>query len=219
MENSANRLTQNKIEKRELKADLKYKGTVVLTYKIEYPEMTESNYNFGKKIFNEFNKQKSLDLENYAKGDLFREAKELYDYNTANGYPAMVYEVDLQYEVTYNKDNIVSLYFDQYEFSGGAHGSTIRTSQNWNLIMGSQLPLSYFYPNTPNYVLDILKSINMQIREQIEVGNNYYFENYCELVIETFNLESYYITSKGIVVYFQQYDIAPYSSGIPVFYF
>ncbi|MFU2363539.1 MAG: RsiV family protein, partial [Clostridiales bacterium] len=35
--------------------------------------------------------------------------------------------------------------------------------------------------------------------------------------METINFDSYYLTPKGIVIYFQQYDIAPYSSGLPEF--
>ena len=130
----------------------------------------------------------------------------------------MEYEIILEYNVTYNKDNIVSIYYDQYEFTGGAHGNTIRTSQNWNLSAGKMLPLSYFFPNNPYYIIDILIEINKQIKEQIQNGTNYYFDNYCELVLETFNLENYYLIEKGIAIFFQQYDIAPYSSGIPVFY-
>lgn len=208
----------NKIEKIKLKEGLKYKNTVVLTYKIEYAQITETEYEMGKRNFNYYNKQKALELQQYIINNLFKEAKALYDYNSSNGYPIMEYEIILEYNVTYNKDNIVSIYYDQYEFTGGAHGNTIRTSQNWNLYEGKMLLLSYFFPNNPYYVIDILIEINKQIKEQIQNGTNYYFDNYCELVLETFNLENYYLTEKGIAIFFQQYDIAPYSSGIPVFY-
>lgn len=208
----------NKIEKRELKGELKYKNTTVLTYKIEYPEMISSNYDYGKNIFNNYNKEKAIKLETYVKNQLYKEAKELYDYNASNGYPIMVYEIILQYNITYNENYIVSLYYDQYEFTGGAHGNTIRTSQNWDLRVAKQFALSYFYPNNPYYIIDILKEINNQIKQQLQAGTNYYFDNYCELVLDTFRLQNYYLTSNSIVIYFQQYDIAPYSSGIPVFY-
>lgn len=208
----------NKIENRELKNELKYKDTVILTYKIQYPEIVSSNCEFGIDAFNKFNKNKALKLEEYVNTTLYKEAKNLYDYNTQNGYPIMVYEVILQYNITYNENCIISLYYDKYEFTGGAHGNTIRTSQNWDLQKGFQIPLSYFYQNNPYYIIDILKNINNQIKEQIQSGDNQYFDNYCELVLETFNLESYYLTPNAIAIYFQQYDIAPYSSGIPVFY-
>lgn len=208
----------NEIKTIELKKELKYNNTVILTYKIQYPKIVSSNCKFGIDTFNKFNENKAIELEKYVNTTLFKEAKEVYDYNKLHGYPIMVFEVILEYNITYNKDCIISLYYDQYEFTGGAHGNTIRTSQNWDLQSGCQIPLSYFYPNNPYYIIDILKNINNQIKEQIQSGTNQYFDNYCELVLETFNLESYYLTPNAIAIYFQQYDIAPYSSGIPVFY-
>ena len=56
-----------------------------------------------------------------------------------------------------------------------------------------------------------------EIAKQIEAGTGVYFPEYCQLVLETINFDSYYLTTKGIVIYFQQYDIAPYSSGLPEF--
>ena len=100
---------------------------------------------------------------------------------------------------------------------GGAHGNTIRTSQTWDLQFGRMLNLSYFYQNNPNYIIDILKNINKQIAKQEKNNPGIYFDNYCQLVLETFNPENFYLTKDGIVIYFQQYDIAPYSSGIREF--
>ena len=208
----------NIIEKSELSNELKYKSTVILTYKIQYPQINSSNYELGKNVFNQYNKEKAIQLEKQITNELFKEAKELYDYNSSHGYPIMVYEILLTYSITYNKGFIISLYSDLYEFVGGAHGTTLRTSQNWDLHTGIQLPLAYFYPNNSYYIIDILKEINSQIKEQIENGSNQYFDNYCELVLETFKLDNYYLTKNALAIFFQQYDIAPYSSGIPVFY-
>lgn len=97
-------------------------------------------------------------------------------------------------------------------FQDGAHGNTIRTSQTWNLKKGEMVPLEYFF-NNPYFMVEILKQINSQILENPEI----YFENTCNLVLETFNSKNFYLTPSGIVIYFQQYDIAPYSSGIPTF--
>lgn len=205
-----------RIETRELTGELKCDDTVVLTYTISYPEITSLN-NFGVAIFNMYNRQKAIDLEKYTKTYLYPESCELYKHNKENGYPIMVYEVNSQFTITYNQNNFISLYIDQYEFRGGAHGSTIRSSQTWNLQTGQILNLSYFYSNNPFFILDILRNINSQIKSQIEQGGAY-FDNYTELLLQNFNPENYYLTPYGIVIYFQQYDIAPYSSGIPIFY-
>lgn len=207
----------NIIENTILKDELKYKNSVVLKYKIGYPQITQSNYELGKQAFNRYNKNKAYKLEQYARTAIYNNAKEFYDYNHANGNLKMFYELNLKPNITYNKNYIVSLYYDQYEFTGGAHGSTIRTSQTWDLRTGKQFELSYFFHNNQYYIIKILKNINSQIKDQISSGNGFYFDDYYQLILDTFRLENYYITENGIVVYFQQYDIAPYSSGIPEF--
>ena len=69
-----------------------------------------------------------------------------------------------------------------------------------------------------NYVSEIISNINDQIYKEIQKGNNIYFENYCCLTSHNFRVENYYIADNMIVVYYQQYDIAPYSSGILNFF-
>lgn len=207
----------NNIVNYEIRKELYYKDTLILKYKISYPQISNSSFKLGQKAFNSFNKNNAIELKLYCEGKLFEEAKKTYEFNSSNGYPIMVYEVILNYEITYNNNNIVSLFSDEYIFSGGAHGNTIRRSQNWNLETFRQIPLEYFYSNDKYYVINILKEINRQIKQQIDAGNNYYFDNYCELVLETFKLENYYLYPNYITIFFQQYDIAPYSSGIPTF--
>ena len=132
----------------------------------------------------------------YAETDLFNMAKKQYDYNFSNGYPIMVYELIQNYNITFNEDLIISLYSDEYIYSGGAHGSTIRSSQNWNIKIGSQFNLSFIYGTDCSYLLFILREIIRQINSEIENGSNQYFENYCELVLDNFKLPSSKICSK-----------------------
>jgi len=201
-----------KVKKKTIKNELTYKGNVIVKYEIEYPEICSNCYNT--KYFNDLNLKKALELEKYAKETLFSDSKIQYEYSLANGYPIMVYELVFHYTVTYNRAPIISLYQDQYVFTGGAHGSTIRTSQNWDLTCNNQITLDKIYKNNPNYILYILKEINKQIEEK---GIDLFFDNYCTLVIETFKPNQFYINPNTITIYFQQYDIAPYSTGIPTF--
>lgn len=193
-----------KIEKKIIKNELEYKGAVILKYEIEYPQVYSIHYDTKK--FNDFNLSKVIKLENYAKNT--------YDYNVSQGFPVMIYELVLKTYVTYNQEPFLSLYQDEYTFTGGAHGSTIRTSQNWNFEYGFQFSLSDIFYDNPNYILCILKDINKQISEK---GADNYFDDYCSLILDTFNLSQFYLNPYSVIVYFQQYDIAPYSSGIPTF--
>lgn len=192
--------------------ELTYRGSVIVRYKIEYPQICSNCFNVRQ--FNSDNYCKALELEDYAKNELFQDAMDLFDYNCSNGYPTMVFELIYQYNITFNSEPIVSLYADEYIYTGGAHGSTIRTSQTWNLRCNRQISLNDICSNNPNYILCILREINRQVEEK---GVENFFEDYCSLILETFNPNQFYLTPEYVVIYFQQYDIAPYSTGIPEF--
>lgn len=207
----------NKIKINTAEKELYYDGNVVVKYVIEYPEIIESSYEKGIYPFNHYNREKALQLKKFAEGEFYNQAKETYEYNKQNGYPIMVYELINECNITYNVQNLLSLYFDEYTFTGGAHGSTIRKAQTWDLKLGMQIPLHAFFRQNPYYQIDIVKQIIEQIEKQIAEGNNIFFPEYCKLVLDTFRMENYYLTPKGITIFFQQYDIAPYSSGIQTF--
>ena len=199
------------IVKRTITKELNYDNTVVLKYNIEYPEIVGQN-NISADKFNRYNKYLAIKLQKRAENELYQEAIELYKYNKENNYPIIQYEVYRTYENTLNTNQIISLFIDEYIFTGGAHGNTIRTSQTWNMDIARMIELYELFRN-PYFIINIFK----QVIEQINNEKDIYFENACCLVIDTFNPKSFYLTSNYIVVYFQQYDIAPYSSGIRTF--
>jgi len=177
----------NYINTNILENELFYNNELILKYHIEYPSIVGNNFENGILNFNCYNKSLAIALKNKIETDLYNEAVKTYKYNKENGYPTMVYEVYKNFIITLNIDNIVSLYQDEYTFTGGAHN--------------------------PSFIIDILKDINEQISKEPDI----YFENTCNLVLNTFNPKSFYLTPNNIVIYFQQYDIAPYSSGIRTF--
>lgn len=192
----------NKFNFHIVEKELYYNGEVIVKYSIEYPEIIVSTFDVGSKIFNQYNKQIALQLKEFAQGEFYKQAKETYKYNKENGYPIMVYELIRNCNVTYNFKSLISMYFDEYTFTGGAHGNTLRKSQTWNLEIGCQIPLKAFFLQNEYYQIDIVKQINKQIQKQIEEGNDIYFPDYCQLVFETFRLENYYLVSNGIVIFF-----------------
>lgn len=203
----------NFIKKNLLEKNLFYDGTLILKYHIEYPTIISTNSQDGNIRFNLYNKNLAFQLKEKSENELYQEAIETYLYNKKNGYPIMVYEIDRVLEITHNDYHIISLYIDEYLFTGGAHGNTLRSSQTWNLFQDFMIPLEDFFPKNPYFMIDILKKINQQIAKDPEI----YFNNSCQLVLDNFQPQNYYIAKNQIVIYFQQYEIAPYSSGIRTF--
>ena len=206
-----------KIDKIILEKNLYYKNHLLLKYTIEYPKITGIPYSYQIQKFNHFYQMNAIELKLYAERDLFEDAKKIFEYNTNNNLPFFNYELFSNYTITYNKDSIISLFSDKYIYAGGAHGSTQRTSQTWNIKSATLIPLCTLLNHDCSSFLLLLKEILHQIQTQISNSSTSYFEDYASLIIENFNFEQFYLIDNNIAIFYQQYDIAPYSSGIPVF--
>lgn len=139
--------------------------------------------------------------------------KESYEKNSdKNQYIKYQYESVSDYKITYNKKNILSIPLTMYEFTGGAHGLTNIKHFNYNLITGQEIKLKDLFKVNSNYK----EIINKYISDDISKNPNVYFlgEDGFKGIKDD---QNFYITEEGIVIYFSLYDIAPYSTGIPMF--
>lgn len=196
---------------------LYYENTPLLNYRINYPHFEPE----GIIRINRYYAAKAQEFMKYSRDVLFKQAAGQYQYAKMNHYPVMAYEAIMVYNVTYNSDRILSVYYEQYTYTGGAHGSTVRFSDTWDVSAGKRMELKDFFPAGTDYRRGILAEINRQIAEQsVESGRNgggNYFDTYRQDTADHFKDTDFYVVPEGLMIYFQQYDIAPYSSGIPQF--
>ena len=205
------------IEKQILEETLTVREKDVLHYRITYPKFVSSAFRRTLAGINRFYQQKAHEYRQHCRTILYAQAAEQVLYDPEGQFPIVSYEAILDFSVTYNDDCILSLYFDRYEFTGGAHGNTVRFSDTWGLQGGRRLPVSAFIARPVYFKTYLIDKVIEQIQQNIESGQATYFEPHESNAIETFRAENYYLTPKGLVVYYQQYDIAPYSSGIQTF--
>lgn len=196
---------------------MSYQDTPVLNCQIRYPQFTTTCNSEAARSINEYYTSHTKERARYCRTELYPQAVDALKYSQNKNFPFFPYEFDIRYEVTYNTDCISSLYLDQYVFTGGAHGSTLRTSQTWNFETGRQLQLEDFFPHNTGLIQDIQSWIGYEIGERLKSEPSTYFEDYQKLLRSNFNPENFYLTPGGIMLYYQQYDIAPYSSGMPEF--
>ncbi len=132
--------------------------------------------------------------------------------------PSAPYEAEMSYEVKENDFGITSIVVKRYTYTGGAHGNT--TLETYNLL-DKDLKLinfeSFFNDNAQSY-------FEMKINDAIENKERVKNINGEEVIF----FENPEVNIKNAVIYFEGdsvkfvfplYDLAPYSSGMPVFKF
>lgn len=116
---------------------------------------------------------------------------------------------DVNYTVTKNDGDLLSLHFDVYTYSGGAHGMYDLQSHTYDLKTGKELTLQEAAGGNANYI----SIINEEIKRQI-VANELPFN----APFTTIDADQrYYLRGDAIVVYFSLYEYTPYAAGIPEF--
>lgn len=117
----ANLTNKLKIKQFEFKEELTYRNTAVLNYTIRFPEFQSGVAKFQKAVLtmNRFYRQEALHMVKHSRKNLYCDAVAQYHDSVEHGYPVMTYEVYVDNTVTYNENCAVSLYTDQYIFTGG----------------------------------------------------------------------------------------------------
>lgn len=207
------------VNEKVLQQYMYHKSHIILTYTVRYPYFTSDRYQDTLNKLNSYYQTRAYMYVRTEVMNLYKMAMVEYEYAVANDFPIRPFEVITVFKVTYNQNCVLSLYFDKYQYTGGAHGITIRKSDSWNIACSSPIRIKSLFLMTDDVNAFVTEAIVEQIDQEAKTEAEFfpYFEDYEALVINKFNPGNFYLTDKGVIIYFQQYDIAPYSTGIPEF--
>ncbi|KOA18941.1 peptidoglycan-N-acetylmuramic acid deacetylase PdaC [Clostridium homopropionicum DSM 5847] len=180
-----------------------YSKDDLLEVKLKIPQIENIN------LFEKINAELLNDAISF-KNEVESIAKENSQEAKKYGLPNTPYAAFSDYKVNLNKNNILSLYIDYYQFTGGAHGSTVRKCYNYDLNTGERLRLNDLFKANTSYK----EIINKEIENQINKNKGIYFPEYFKGISDN---QCFSIDKDNLIIYFQQYDIAPYAAGIPEF--
>ena len=123
-------------------------------------------------------------------------------------YPlASKFSAKMNYEIHRQDADLLSLTLRTYQFTGGAHGSSTLEGYTFKLATGQLLKYSELF----NFDFASRQSLNEKIAAQIRERQIPIFEPYGGVS----DNPGFYMKAKNkVVLVFQQYEIAPYSSGI-----
>jgi hypothetical protein len=150
-----------------------------------------------------------------------------------SGYPFRKYGLVTRCPQYYENGSILSFYVDYYSYTGGAHGSTLREAYNYDLASGKMLSLNDLF----NEGYDFKSIINQKISQEISTHPQDFFTDTTAFQSNSdksidggtpetppvrgfagiSDVSCYYLQENSLVIFFQQYEIAPYAAGIPEF--
>ncbi|NLB41877.1 MAG: DUF3298 and DUF4163 domain-containing protein [Clostridiales bacterium] len=157
------------------------------------------------------NKQFRNDVNNFKK-EVLAMAKEAYKESQETGFPFNPFQAYTEYDLHLLKPKLLSLTMNVYQFTGGAHGFTVKKAYNYNLKTGKELGYQDIFKDC-DYKSVIIARVSEEIRRDPEI----YFDDALDTVKNFTDDQPFYITKEGIVVYYGLYEIAPYAAGIREF--
>ncbi|MCL2080873.1 MAG: DUF3298 and DUF4163 domain-containing protein [Oscillospiraceae bacterium] len=146
--------------------------------------------------------------ERYAGKALAKHAKKQRAFLTKHGFPFRAFDFAVDFTVTLNDDDILSLYTDRYEYCGGANGVTVREGHTWK----DGFPLRLKAMESQKR---IIKRQIIELIKQRQTEN--FFEPVKRLVGKHYSPEQWYLTPSGVTVFYQEVTVAPHIAGIMEF--
>lgn len=114
--------------------------------------------------------------------------------------------------LTYNQSDLVSVKIRQYDFSGGANGTTSIRSANYDLKHNTPVTVHQLFADGSEEKIDelllaaLMKSFGVDSPDALADKGVYFYE-------EAKMGEYFYLTSEGVTFYFNPYDIAAHFVG------
>ncbi len=180
-----------------------------LSYPVFY-NVKNGYFQVNKGILDNLNKSIYSNVETFRNG-LYEEMAQYNKTATENNLPKRVYQVNTSYDITFSKNHILSfvLFLNSISTNEGPEYEELY-SFNIDLLNGNQLTLKDLFIPGVDYINMISNYINNKISQTPTLF-------YQDTIIDIPDSQAFYITDKGIVLYFTEAEIAPADTGIQKF--
>ena len=124
-----------------------------------------------------------------------------------------IYSLDITYD-TYFYQDIISYVFTIFVNTGGAHPNTIIDTISYDKKENKMITISELVKNNPN----LLAFLSNKSREELLKNKDLQNQSIKEMLLEgtsptNDNFKNFAFTSNGFTIYFNRYQVAPYSYG------
>jgi len=110
-----------------------------------------------------------------------------------------------------NGSHVLSFYIDHYAFTGGAHGLQTREYTVVNLWTGREVSLKDIFKENSETQLSSILSDKIHEKNHLPTTQSLKDAGFFNDTVKP--TDNFYVTRQGIGFFYNQYDIAPYTSG------
>ena len=172
-----------------------------------YPELTGIN-SVSQKNFNETVKN-IVDGANRGYKSLLAN---LSDEDVKNLPEGIKLDHQFDYDIALANNDLISLTFSNYIFEGGAHGNTSILSINYDLKNNRRLKLADIFEPNSNYLKTISDYSIADLKPRLgDLSDDEWIKRGAEANEE--NYETWNLTKKGLMITFNNYQVAAYAAG------
>lgn len=197
-------------------------GTGLVDFYYSYPVIeNEKNDTLIKKI-NEIYKKDAEAFYESVKTEYLSEAQarhsylkseEAKEYAGYERYPLMAFSLD--YSVTLDRNNLLSITQTYYYDFGGAHPTTSKVSRTFDLKERKELKLEDILNGSEREIeMAAFRAFDNYLKEELGEDPEYAAMVKSEMKKEFDNI-CYYLDDDSLVIYYQVYQVGPYAMGYP----
>ena len=181
-------------------------------YDLKYPvfyNVKNGYFQVSESILKNLNNTISSSIYDFKQG-IFEEEQQINTQNPDGSKTKVNYSVYSNYDLTFNKNHVVSFVISLSAFEGNNPQYNDLYNYNIDLLTGNQLLLKdIFRPN-----VDYLKLVSDFVNFKINQNPTFY---YPDVSVDIPEDQSFYLTDQGIVIYFGLDEISPAANDIPKF--
>lgn len=195
---------------------MKCEDEPVLTLSLCLPEFGEDGRS-ARRIGRYYTRMGELWKARWA-GTVYPRASAALQEARAASRPFRPWAAELNYTVTLEEGDILSLYLEITERVGAARPLTVRCADTWDLTTGTPLFLGAFLPRPLRGKKRLLAELKAQAARRLEGGESLFFQDVEERVAAYFSPRRFYLTQDGIALFFPMLSLGSAAEGVPVFY-
>ncbi|PGS50199.1 DUF3298 and DUF4163 domain-containing protein [Bacillus sp. AFS041924] len=200
--------TKDEIQVNSLARHIKITEQKLNNAPIKYPQISGALNQAAQQKINNLLKQ-GAELANNNRLKLLEDEKEAKAKWDSSQGPWRPYEYVFTYKVLYNNLDKLSVIYNEYSYTGGAHGMTIGTTFNFDVKKGEVVPLS-------NLINGNTKPVQEYAYQQLQKKYKGYvlIKSPNEIDLTDKN-RLWAFDHAGIKLIFKEYEVAAYAAGMP----